>query len=146
MNRPERLNALNDELIGLVVDALEEADRDDDVRCIVLAGGEKAFAAGADIGQMATASAMDMYALGATGSTWDRIKNVRTPIVRGRLGLPPRGNELAMACDLIVAAPTAQFGQPETGVGIIPGAGGAAPGRARSASRSPWTSSLPVGS
>ena len=68
MNRLDRLNALNDELIGLVVDALEKADRDEDVRCIVLAGGEKAFAAGADIGQMATASAMDMLRC-ATGST-----------------------------------------------------------------------------
>ena len=125
MNRPERLNALNDELIGSVVEALEEADRDEDVRCIVLAGGEKAFAAGADIGQMATASAMDMYALRDRIDAWDRIKNVRTPIVAAvsgdRLG---GGNELAMACDLIVAAPSAQFGQPETGVGIIPGAGG----------------------
>ena len=62
MNRPDRLNALNDELIGLVIDALEEADRDEDVRAIVLAGGEKAFAAGADIGQMATATPMEMYA------------------------------------------------------------------------------------
>ena len=125
MNRPERLNALNDELIGLVVDALEEADRDDDVRCIVLAGGEKAFAAGADIGQMATASAMDMYALRDRIDAWDRIKNVRTPIVAAVSGYClGGGNELAMACDLIVSSPTAQFGQPETGVGIIPGAGG----------------------
>ena len=125
MNRPERLNALNDELIGLVVEALEEADRDEDVRCIVLAGGEKAFAAGADIGQMATASAMDMYALRDRIDAWDRIKNVRTPIVAAVSGYClGGGNELAMACDLIVASPTAQFGQPETGVGIIPGAGG----------------------
>ena len=104
MNRPERLNALNDELIGLVVDALEEADRDEDVRCIVLAGGEKAFAAGADIGQMATASAMDMYALRDRIDAWDRIKNVRTPIVAAVSGYClGGGNELAMACDLIVA-------------------------------------------
>ena len=125
MNRPERLNALNDELIGLVVDALEEADRDEDVRCIVLAGGEKAFAAGADIGQMATASAMDMYAPRDRIDAWDRIKDVRTPIVAAVSGYClGGGNELAMACDLIVSSPTAQFGQPETGVGIIPGAGG----------------------
>jgi enoyl-CoA hydratase len=125
LNRLDRLNALNDELIGLVVDALEQADRDEDVRCIVLAGGAKAFAAGADIGQMATASAMDMYALRDRIDAWDRIRNVRTPIVAAVSGYClGGGNELAMACDLIVSSPTAQFGQPETGVGIIPGAGG----------------------
>jgi enoyl-CoA hydratase len=125
LNRPDRLNALNDELIGLVVDALEQADRDEEVRCIVLAGGEKAFAAGADIGQMATSSAMDMYALRDRIDAWDRIRNVRTPIVAAVSGYClGGGNELAMACDLIVSSPTAQFGQPETGVGIIPGAGG----------------------
>jgi enoyl-CoA hydratase len=125
MNRLDRLNALNDELIGLVVDAFEAADRDEDVRCIVLAGGDKAFAAGADIGQMATASAMDMYSLRDRIDAWDRIRNVRTPIVAAVSGYClGGGNELAMACDLIVSSPTAQFGQPETGVGIIPGAGG----------------------
>jgi enoyl-CoA hydratase len=125
MNRLDRLNALNDELIGLVVDAFEAADRDEAVRCIVLAGGDKAFAAGADIGQMATASAMDMYSLRDRIDAWDRIRNVRTPIVAAVSGYClGGGNELAMACDLIVSSPTAQFGQPETGVGIIPGAGG----------------------
>jgi enoyl-CoA hydratase len=125
MNRLDRLNALNDELIGLVVDACEAADRDEAVRCIVLAGGDKAFAAGADIGQMATASAMDMYSLRDRIDAWDRIRNVRTPIVAAVSGYClGGGNELAMACDLIVSSPTAQFGQPETGVGIIPGAGG----------------------
>ena len=125
MNRPERLNALNDELIGLVVDALEEADGDEEVRAIVLAGGDKAFAAGADIGQMATASPMEMYAARGRIDAWDRLRNVRTPIVAAVSGYClGGGNELAMACDLIVCSPTAQFGQPETGVGIIPGAGG----------------------
>jgi enoyl-CoA hydratase len=125
MNRLDRLNALNDELIGLVVAAFEAADRDEAVRCIVLAGGDKAFAAGADIGQMATASAMDMYSLRDRIDAWDRIRNVRTPIVAAVSGYClGGGNELAMACDLIVSSPTAQFGQPETGVGIIPGAGG----------------------
>jgi enoyl-CoA hydratase len=125
MNRPERLNALNDELIALVVDALETADRDEDVRCIVLAGGEKAFAAGADIGQMAQASAMEMYAARTRIDAWDRIRGVRTPIVAAVSGYClGGGNEFAMACDLIICSPSAQFGQPETGVGIIPGAGG----------------------
>jgi enoyl-CoA hydratase len=125
MNRLDRLNALNDELIGLVVDALEEADLDTGVLAIVLAGGEKAFAAGADIGQMATASAMDMYAARGLIDVWDRIRGVRTPIVAAVSGYClGGGNELAMSCDLIVCSPSAQFGQPETGVGIIPGAGG----------------------
>ena len=125
MNRPERLNALNDELIGGVVRALDEADRDPAVRAIVLAGGEKAFAAGADIGQMATATAMEMYDARERIELWDRIRAVRTPIVAAVSGYClGGGNELAMACDLIVCSPSAQFGQPETGVGIIPGAGG----------------------
>jgi enoyl-CoA hydratase len=125
MNRLERLNALNDELIGGVVEALEAADRDDEVRCIVLAGGEKAFAAGADIGQMATATAVEMYDARTRIEMWDRIRAVRTPIVAAVSGYClGGGNELAMACDLIVCSPSAQFGQPETGVGIIPGAGG----------------------
>jgi enoyl-CoA hydratase len=125
MNRLERLNALNDELIGGVVEALEAADREDEVRCIVLAGGEKAFAAGADIGQMATATAVEMYDARTRIEMWDRIRAVRTPIVAAVSGYClGGGNELAMACDLIVCSPSAQFGQPETGVGIIPGAGG----------------------
>ena len=125
MNRPDRLNALNDELIGGVVDALEDGDRDPDVRAIVLAGGEKAFAAGADIGMMATASAMEMYEARGRIDAWDRIRGVRTPLVAAVSGYClGGGNELAMACDLIVCSPSAQFGQPETGVGIIPGAGG----------------------
>jgi enoyl-CoA hydratase len=125
MNRPDRLNALNDELIGGVVAALEDADRDADVRAIVLAGGEKAFAAGADIGQMATATAMEMHEARERIELWDRIRAVRTPIVAAVSGYClGGGNELALACDLIVASPSAQFGQPETGVGIIPGAGG----------------------
>jgi enoyl-CoA hydratase len=125
LNRPDRLNALNDELIGGVVAALEEADRDPEIRAIVLAGGEKAFAAGADIGQMATASAMEMHEARERIELWDRIRAVRTPIVAAVSGYClGGGNELAMACDLIIASPSAQFGQPETGVGIIPGAGG----------------------
>jgi enoyl-CoA hydratase len=125
MNRPDRLNALNDELIGGVVAALEDADRDADVRAIVLAGGERAFAAGADIGQMATATAMEMHEARERIELWDRIRAVRTPIVAAVSGYClGGGNELALACDLIVASPSAQFGQPETGVGIIPGAGG----------------------
>lgn len=124
LNRPEALNALNDEVMGLLVDALVELDDDDSIRCIVLGGSEKAFAAGADIGQMAEASAMDMYEARRI-DRWDAIRHVRTPLVAAVSGFClGGGNELAMACDLIVASETARFGQPETGLGIIPGAGG----------------------
>jgi len=124
LNRPEALNALNDEVMGLLVDALTELDDEDAIRCIVLGGSEKAFAAGADIGQMAEASAMDMYEARRI-DRWDAIRRIRTPLVAAVSGFClGGGNELAMACDLIVASETARFGQPETGLGIIPGAGG----------------------
>jgi enoyl-CoA hydratase len=124
LNRPEALNALNDEVMGLLVDALVELDDDDGIRCIVIGGSEKAFAAGADIGQMAEASAMEMYEARRI-DRWDAIRRVRTPLVAAVSGFClGGGNELAMACDLIVASETARFGQPETALGIIPGAGG----------------------
>lgn len=124
LNRPEALNALNDEVMGALVDALEELDADDAVHCIVLGGSERAFAAGADIGQMAEASPMEMYEARRI-DRWDAIRRVRTPLVAAVSGFClGGGNELALACDLIVASETARFGQPETGLGIIPGAGG----------------------
>jgi enoyl-CoA hydratase len=124
LNRPEALNALNDEVMTALVDALVELDEDDEIRCIVLGGSEKAFAAGADIGQMAEASAMDMYEARRI-DRWDAIRRIRTPLVAAVSGFClGGGNELAMACDLIIASETARFGQPETGLGIIPGAGG----------------------
>ena len=124
LNRPEALNALNDEVMTELVDALVALDDDEEVRCIVLGGSERAFAAGADIGQMAEASAMEMYEARRI-DRWDAIRRVRTPLVAAVSGFClGGGNELAMACDLIVASETAQFGQPETGLGIIPGAGG----------------------
>jgi enoyl-CoA hydratase len=124
LNRPDALNALNDEVMGALVGALAELDGDDSIRCVVLGGSERAFAAGADIGQMAEASAMEMYDARRI-DRWDAIRKVRTPIVAAVSGFCLGGGcELAMACDLIVASETAQFGQPETGLGIIPGAGG----------------------
>jgi len=124
LNRPERLNALNEPLMNELADALRELDADEDVRCIVLGGSEKAFAAGADIGEMATASAMDMYAAKRV-DRWDTIRAVRTPLVAAVSGFCLGGGcELAMSCDLIVASETAQFGQPETALGLLPGAGG----------------------
>jgi enoyl-CoA hydratase len=124
LNRPDVLNALNDELMEELAAALEELDRDEDVLCIVLGGSERAFAAGADIGQMAEASAIDMYEARRI-DRWDAIRKVRTPVVAAVSGFCLGGGcELAMACDLIVASESARFGQPETGLGIIPGAGG----------------------
>ena len=124
LNRPEALNALNDEVMTELVDALVALDDDEEVRCIVLGGSERVFAAGADIGQMADASAMEMYEARRI-DRWDAIRKVRTPIVAAVSGFCLGGGcELAMACDLIVASETARFGQPETGLGIIPGAGG----------------------
>jgi enoyl-CoA hydratase len=124
LNRPRQLNALSDELMGALVDALDELDRDDEVRCIVLGGSDRAFAAGADIGQLAQTSSIEMYAQRRVDH-WDQIRGLRTPLVAAVSGFCLGGGcELAMACDLIVASETARFGQPETGLGIIPGAGG----------------------
>ena len=124
LNRPQQLNALSEELMDELVAALRELDDDRQVHCIVLGGSERAFAAGADIGEMASASAMEMYAARRV-DRWDAIRSVRTPIVAAVSGFCLGGGcELAMSCDLIVASETAVFGQPETGLGIIPGAGG----------------------
>jgi enoyl-CoA hydratase len=124
LNRPKQLNALSDALMDELVSALEELDRDDATRAIVLAGNERAFAAGADIGELAQASAIDLY-YGRRIERWDAIRALWTPLVAAVSGFCLGGGcELALSCDLIVASETAQFGQPETGLGIIPGAGG----------------------
>jgi enoyl-CoA hydratase len=124
LDRPQQLNALSTQLMNELVGALEELDADPEVRCVVLAGNERAFAAGADIDELADASAMDMLAQRRVGQ-WDSIRTLRTPLVAAVSGWCLGGGcELAMACDLIVASETARFGQPETGLGIIPGAGG----------------------
>jgi len=124
MNRPRQLNALSGELMDALVAALEELDADEAVRCIVLGGGERAFAAGADIAQLAQTTPVELM-VSSRIDRWDAIKAVRTPIVAAVSGFCLGGGcELAMLCDLIVASETARFGQPETGVGIIPGAGG----------------------
>src|SRR5437762_14067809 len=124
LNRPEALNALSDELMDELVTRLRELDRDPEVRCIVLGGSERAFAAGADIGELAQASAIDLYYQRRV-ERWDAIRSLWTPLVAAVSGYCLGGGcELAMSCDLIVASETAEFGQPETGLGIIPGAGG----------------------
>jgi enoyl-CoA hydratase len=124
LNRPDALNALSDELMDELVTRLTELDREDDVRCIVLGGSERAFAAGADIAELAKSSPIDLYYQRRV-ERWDVIADLWTPLVAAVSGFCLGGGcELAMACDLIIASETAQFGQPETGVGVIPGAGG----------------------
>jgi enoyl-CoA hydratase len=124
LNRPDALNALSDELMDELVTTLVELDRDGDIRCIVLGGSERVFAAGADIAELARSSAIDLYYQRRV-ERWDAIAGLWTPLVAAVSGYCLGGGcELAMACDLIVASETARFGQPETGVGVIPGAGG----------------------
>jgi enoyl-CoA hydratase len=124
LNRPKQLNALSDELMGALVEALRELDGDEAIRCIVVGGSERAFAAGADIAQLAEASPIEMYYQRRV-DRWDEIRALWTPLVAAVSGFCLGGGcELAMACDLIVASETARFGQPETGLGLIPGAGG----------------------
>jgi enoyl-CoA hydratase len=124
LNRPEQLNALSSGLMDELVTALQELDRDGHVHCIVLGGSERAFAAGADIAELAQATAIDLY-YGRRVERWDAIQALWTPLVAAVSGFCLGGGcELAMACDLIVASETAKFGQPETNLGIIPGAGG----------------------
>jgi enoyl-CoA hydratase len=124
LNRPEQLNALSSELMRELVGALENLESDEAIHCIVLAGDERAFAAGADISELRDTATMDLY-FGARLDLWDAIRSVRTPLVAAVSGYCLGGGcELAMSCDLIVASETAQFGQPETGLGVMPGAGG----------------------
>jgi enoyl-CoA hydratase len=124
LNRPEALNALSSALMDALVDALEQLDRDAGVRCIVLGGNERAFAAGADVGELAAATPIDLYE-NRRIDRWDAIRALHTPLVAAVSGFCLGGGcELAMACDLIVASETAQFGQPEINLGVLPGAGG----------------------
>ncbi len=124
LNRPQALNALNGELMDELVRVLQAFDADDSIGCIVITGSEKAFAAGADIKQMASATVVDMMASPFIGY-WDAVQRIGKPVVAAVSGYCLGGGcELAMICDLIVASETAHFGQPEINLGIIPGAGG----------------------
>src|SRR6187402_1899240 len=124
LNRPKELNALNLQLMGELRDALKQLDDDDSVRAIVLTGNDRAFAAGADIKQMAGKTAIDMFN-NDQFSTWDQIKKTKKPIIAAVSGFALGGGcELAMTCDIIIASETAQFGQPEIKIGVMPGAGG----------------------
>ena len=124
LNRPKELNALNLELMGQLRDALKELDNNSGVRVIIITGNEKAFAAGADIKQMADKTAIDMLEIDQF-STWDQIRKTRKPIIAAVSGFALGGGcELAMTCDMIIASETAKFGQPEIKIGVMPGAGG----------------------
>jgi enoyl-CoA hydratase len=125
LNRPDALNALNTQLLRELCQALEESDANDKVRCIVLTGSEKAFAAGADIKEMSGKSFGDVFSENLFADANDRITNIRKPIIAAVSGYALGGGcELAMNCDFIIAADTAKFGQPEINLGVIAGMGG----------------------
>lgn len=124
LNRPDKLNAISISLMEDLVDCLEWMDKSDTVHCIVLTGSDKAFAAGADIEQMAKSGPIEMLLLDQF-ARWDRIRKIHKPIVAAVSGYALGGGcELAMTCDMIIASETAKFGQPEVNIGVIPGAGG----------------------
>lgn len=124
LNRPRVRNALNGALLGELADALDSLDTDAGTRVIVVTGDDRAFAAGADIAEMADASVAEMVTR-PNLAQWDRMRKVRTPLIAAVAGYALGGGcELAMMCDMIVAAETARFGQPEINLGIIPGGGG----------------------
>ena len=125
LNRPEALNALNSTLITELADALSEADSNDKVRCIVITGSEKAFAAGADIKEMSEKSFVDVYNEDLFGAQVQVIERIRKPIIAAVSGYALGGGcELAMICDFIIAAENAKFGQPEVNLGVVAGIGG----------------------
>lgn len=124
LSRPDVLNALNLQLMDEVLDALDALERDDTCRCVIITGNERAFAAGADIKEMADATSTEMLTRDQFAK-WDRIRRFKKPLIAAVSGFAlGGGNELAMLCDMIVASETAQFGQPEINIGVMPGAGG----------------------
>jgi len=125
LNRPKALNALNDALMDELGGALANFDAEEGIGAIVLTGGDKAFAAGADIGAMKDWGYMDVYKGEFVTRNWERVKSVRKPVIAAVAGFALGGGcELAMMCDLLFAADNARFGQPEIKLGVIPGAGG----------------------
>ena len=125
LNRPEALNALNSRLLGELSAALDIAEADAGVRCLVLTGSERAFAAGADIKEMSDKTYAQMFAMDFFGPAARRIEQFRKPIIAAVAGYALGGGcELAMLCDFIIAAETAKFGQPEINLGVMPGIGG----------------------
>ncbi|MEC3767594.1 MULTISPECIES: enoyl-CoA hydratase [Cupriavidus] len=125
LNRPKALNALNDALMDELGVALTAFDQDEGIGAIVITGSERAFAAGADIGMMAKYSFMDVYKGDYITRNWETIRKIRKPVIAGVAGYALGGGcELAMMCDIIIAADSARFGQPEVKLGTMPGAGG----------------------
>ncbi len=125
LHRPQALNALNDALVDEVGQAVDAFEADENIGVIVITGSEKAFAAGADIGAMAEFSYMDAYKGDYITRNWERVKTCRKPVIAAVAGYALGGGcELAMMCDMIIAADTAKFGQPEIKLGVLPGAGG----------------------
>ena len=125
LNRPKQLNALNNQLMDELGQALKGFDADAAIGCMIVTGSEKAFAAGADIGAMATYGFADVYKGDYITRNWEQIRSVRKPVIAAVSGFALGGGcELAMMCDFIIAADNARFGQPEIKLGIIPGAGG----------------------
>ncbi|MFD0980045.1 MULTISPECIES: enoyl-CoA hydratase [Tropicimonas] len=125
LNRPEALNALNTQLLGELGQALREAEENEKVRCIVLTGSEKAFAAGADIAEMSQQSFVEVFGSDLFGAEAEAILRCRKPIIAAVAGYALGGGcELAMMCDFIIAADTAKFGQPEINLGVVAGMGG----------------------
>ncbi len=124
LNRPKALNALNAQLVDEIVDALRAFDADPEIGCMILTGSERAFAAGADIKEMASLTFAEAYKTDFI-SSWDRIATMRKPLIAAVAGFALGGGcEVAMMCDIIIAADTAKFGQPEINLGVMPGAGG----------------------
>ncbi len=125
LNRPKALNALNDDLMSELGEALLAFDADSDIGCIIVTGSEKAFAAGADISVMAGYNYMDVFKGEFITRNWETIRRVRKPVIAAVAGYALGGGcELAMMCDFIIAADNAKFGQPEVKLGVVPGAGG----------------------
>ena len=125
LNRPDALNALSSQLLGELADALKAMDANDDVRCIIITGSEKAFAAGADIKEMSEKSFVDMFTLDFFASEAEAVSRTRKPIIAAVAGYALGGGcELAMMCDFIIAGDNAKFGQPEINLGVIAGIGG----------------------
>jgi enoyl-CoA hydratase len=125
LRRPEALNALDTKMVTELIDCLNDYDKQDEVRCVVIAGSEAAFSAGADIKEMVDKTAIEMAMTGHFFPLWDRVGRYQKPIVGALSGFVLGGGlELAMSCDVLVASETTKFGQPEINIGVIPGGGG----------------------
>jgi enoyl-CoA hydratase/carnithine racemase len=125
LNRPEALNALNGQLMDELTAALDETEADASVRCVVITGSDRAFAAGADIKEMASKSYAEVFTEDFITRNWERVTRCRKPVIAAVAGYALGGGcELAMMCDFIIAADTAKFGQPEINLGVAPGIGG----------------------